>query len=70
MSKIFGLPQPLTGQEWVTIYQTQNGQAAKCSMPLSELQAWLAQLEFTNLPTSLPSTSNTVWNNGGLISIS
>jgi hypothetical protein len=68
--EIFGLPQPLTGQELVTVYQTQNGQIAGCSMPLSELQAWLSQAEFSNLPTTLPPTSGIVWNNAGMISIS
>lgn len=67
---IYGLPQPLTGQEWVTITQTQNGQLAKCSMTLSQFQAWLTQAEFANLPTTLPTTSGTAWNNGGLVSIS
>jgi hypothetical protein len=67
---IYGLPQPLTGQEWVTITQTQNGQQALCSMPLSQLQTWLTQTEFSNLPTTLPATPGIAWNNGGLVSLS
>ncbi|WP_176317324.1 hypothetical protein [Burkholderia vietnamiensis] len=72
MTKIYGLPQPLTGNELVTIDQMQNGQLARCTMPLSELSqilgsstAWTA-----NLPTTKPTTSGVVWNNAGVVSIS
>jgi hypothetical protein len=70
---LFGLPQPLSGQEIFTIWQLQNGQWAKCTMPISELStvitfnfaAWAA-----GLPTTRPSTAGLPWNDGGVISIS
>lgn len=70
---IYGLPQPLTGNELVTIRQEQNGQWARCTMPLSELfkflnsssTAWAGQL-----PTVAPSSPGIVWNNNGVVSIS
>jgi hypothetical protein len=75
MTEIYGLPQPLTGSELVTIEQEQNGQIAKCSMPLSMLityinannnsTAWAA-----NLPTTKPSSAGVVWNDDGVVSIS
>jgi hypothetical protein len=72
MNEIYGLPQPLTGNETVTIHQLQNGQIAKCTMPLYELAvllgggtSWAA-----GLPTSRPATAGVVWNNGGSVSIS
>lgn len=73
MTEIYGVPQlPLTGTETVTIYQTQNGQLAKCTMPLSDLipllagsTAWAA-----HLPTTEPATAGVLWNNAGVVSIS
>lgn len=67
--EIFGLPQPLTGAEFITIQQlTQNGHYATCSMPLSDvvayLAAWIAQL-----PATEPATANSLWNNAGVVSI-
>jgi hypothetical protein len=72
---IYGLPRPLDGSELVTIQQEQNGQWAKCSMPLSLLSALLNSTSSStawayNLPTSKPSTAGVVWNNGGVVSIS
>jgi hypothetical protein len=71
MNEIFGLPQPLTGAELVTIYQMQNGQLAKCTMPLSELASILSSTAWaTGLPTSPPATAGVVWNDNGVVSIS
>lgn len=67
---IFGLPQALTGSEMVTVWQDQNGQLAKCSMPLSTLLSWVSGNEFQSLPTVLPSQPGVAWNNGGMICLS
>jgi hypothetical protein len=70
--RIYGLPQPLTGSEIVTILQEQNGEKAECSMPLSMLTSiigsgtsWAA-----DLPTQKPSVPGVVWNDAGVVSIS
>lgn len=72
--QVYGLPQPLTGSETVTIQQEQNGQLAACTMPLSDLLAYVNANAPTwwvaSLPTSLPSKPGVAWNNSGLISIS
>lgn len=65
----YGLPQPLDGTEFVTIYQKQNGQIVKCSMPLSQL-ATILGINWTSLPTTKPTVSGEPWNNGGVVSIS
>jgi hypothetical protein len=71
MIEIYGLPQPLTGSETVTIHQLQNGQLAKCSMPLYELAAILSSTSWAaGLPTTKPAVAGVVWNNGGSVSIS
>ncbi|MDP9651722.1 hypothetical protein [Paraburkholderia caledonica] len=71
MNQVFGLPQPITGAETVTIRQTQNGQSALCTMPLSSLLSIITLSALTSqLPTTRPSTSGVVWNNGGVVSIS
>lgn len=75
MSETYGLPQPLTGSETVTIQQEQNGQIALCTMPLSTLIAYLNEnLNFlswaSNLPSTAPANSGVVWNNNGVVSIS
>ena len=66
--EIFGHPQPLNGTELITIQQKQNGEWAQCSMPLSDvvayLAAWIAQL-----PATEPATANSLWNNAGVVSI-
>jgi hypothetical protein len=68
---IFGLPQPLTGAELVTIRQMQNGHWAECSMPLSQLASILVSTAWAaNLPTTEPTTAGVVWNNGGVVSLS
>lgn len=68
---IYGLPQTLTGSETVTIHQTQNGQIAKCTMPLSQLAALFVSVNWVSgLPTTLPSTRGVLWNNAGVVSIS
>lgn len=72
---IYGLPQPLTGAELVTIHQMQGGQLVLCTMPLSELALLLSATTSstawaTTLSTTRPSTSGVVWNNGGSISLS
>jgi len=73
--EVYGLPQPLTGSELVTIRQEQNGHLALCSMPLSVFATYLSATSgsttwATTLPTARPSTSGVVWNNGGVVSIS
>jgi hypothetical protein len=68
--EIYGLPQPLTGAEMVTIVQDQNGRPAKCSLPLSDLVALIAPTVFKCLPTDEPSSPGIPWNNAGVISIS
>lgn len=74
MIETYGLPQPLTGSETVTIHQVQNGQIAKCTMPLSELATILnsgsSTAWATGLPTTAPATAGVVWNNNGVVSIS
>jgi hypothetical protein len=74
MTEIYGLPQPLTGAETITIYQEQNGQIAKCTMPLSELATILNSGSSTawasTLSTTEPTTAGVVWNNAGVISLS
>jgi hypothetical protein len=74
MSNIYGLPQPLTGAETVSIHQTQNGQLALCTMPLSELVSYLTTTSFSqwiaSLSTTAPTTSGVAWNNNGVISFS
>lgn len=73
MTNIYGLPQPLTGNETVTIQQEQNGQLALCTTSLSSI-ADVATFNFAAyadaLPTSLPAASGIPWNNGGMISLS
>jgi len=73
MPIIHGLPQALTGNELVTIYQEQNGQLAICSMQLSQLISLVnfdANNWAANLPTAKPMSAGIVWNNSGIISIS
>jgi hypothetical protein len=69
--ELYGLPQPLTGAETVTIHQMQNGQLVKCTMPLSELASILSSTAWASgLPTTEPTTAGVVWNNAGAVSIS
>jgi hypothetical protein len=78
MTPIYGLPQlPLTGAETVTIHQTQNGQPALCTMPLSELAALLGSgggnptvAWATGLPTAPTPGTKTLWLNNGVLSFS
>lgn len=71
MPDLYGLPQPLTGSEMVTLHQEQNGNLVLCSMPLSELLQIINLTSMTvGLPTVRPTTSGIVWNNGGALSIS
>jgi hypothetical protein len=73
MIELYGLPQPITGAEMVTIYQSQNGQLVKCTMPLYELAAILSTSSTAwagTLPTTRPATAGVLWNNGGAVSIS
>lgn len=73
MTEIYGAPQPLSGNETVTILQQQNGQLAECTAPISEIAA-ISSFNFAaymqGLPTTLPSKAGTPWNNGGILSIS
>jgi len=71
----YGLPQPLTGSESITIKQEQNGQLALCTMPLSVFASFLSANNSSTawastLPTSRPSTAGVVWNDGGVVSVS
>lgn len=73
MTELYGLPQPLTGAETITIHQSQNGQLVRCTMPLYELAAVLntSSTAWANtLPTTRPATAGVLWNNGGAVSIS
>jgi hypothetical protein len=71
MIEIYGLPQPLTGAETVTINQVQNGQIALCTMPLSQLSAIISSTAWaSHLPTTEPTTAGVLWNNSGVVSIS
>lgn len=69
MIEVYGLPQPLTGNEIVTLYQMQNGQLAKCMMPLSDLVA-LVISNLASITTAEPTAKGVVWNNAGSISVS
>lgn len=64
-----GLPQPLSGNERVTIAQEQDGNWAECSMPISWLSALLAT-NWATLPTVKPAVPGVLWNDGGSISLS
>jgi hypothetical protein len=66
----FGLPQPLTFNELVTIHQQQNGEWAKCTMPLSMFSSLVIENWLKNLPTQEPTTAGIAWNNTGVLSIS
>lgn len=68
--KIYGLPQPLTGSETVTIHQNQGNYGAKCTLPISELLNFFQSQYTANLPTTKPSTAGVMWNNSGVVSIS
>lgn len=68
--RIYGLPQPINGDELVTIRQEQDGHLVKCSMPLSELVSYLNLNWARSLPTTEPSSTGVIWNNSGVISIS
>lgn len=71
MPEIYGLPQALTGNEMVTIWQEQNGQLAKCTMQLSSLSSILLSSSLaSSLPTQRPNSSGVFWNDGGVVSIS
>jgi hypothetical protein len=78
---IYGALQPLTGSELIAIYQEQSGQWITCSMPLSVFASFVGSSGSsgpsgsstawaTTLPTTRPSTSGVVWDNGGVVSIS
>lgn len=67
----FGLPQPLSGNELVTIHQQQNGQWAKCTMPLASLSVLFGATSWASaLPTQKPAVLGMLWNDGGVVSIS
>ncbi|VWD21010.1 hypothetical protein BCO18442_03917 [Burkholderia contaminans] len=68
--KLSALPQPLAGNELVTIHQQQNGEWIKCSMPLSTLASFVIDGWIKTLPTDRPVTAGIAWNNAGAISIS
>lgn len=83
MQDIYGAPAALTGQEIVTIHQTQNSNLVLCSMTLSTLLAWiqaqggsvgLTQTQFNTMAAtwlgSLPTTPPTKgpWIDNGVVS--
>jgi hypothetical protein len=76
MIDIYGLPQTLTGNETVTIHQVQNGQPALCTMSLTTLFNYFqslsggAGINWSALPTTLPTTPGLPWNNNGAVCIS
>jgi hypothetical protein len=74
MAHIYGVPQPLTGNETVTIQQLQNGQIVECTMPFSSLVSFINSGLISSLTASLsktePSVSGVMWNNNGVVSIS
>ncbi|MGG5541967.1 hypothetical protein P4G95_09200 [Burkholderia vietnamiensis] len=70
MNGIYGLPQPLTGNELVTIKQMQNGNWAECTMPLSALITQLMGEFFASLSTVKPSIAGQPWNDAGVVAIS
>lgn len=74
MAHIYGVPQPLTGNETVTIQQIQNGQIVECTMPFSSLvsfiNAGLISSLASSLPKTEPSAAGVMWNNNGVVSVS
>lgn len=80
--QVYGAPAALTGSELVTIRQTQGGNLALCTMPLSTLLTWiqsqgggtLTQGEFNlmmaawlaKLPTTPPTQG--AWLDNGVLS--
>jgi hypothetical protein len=74
MAHIYGVPQPLTGNETVTIQQIQNGQIVECTMPFSTLISFISGGLVSSLTSSLsktePSVTGVMWNNNGVVSIS
>jgi hypothetical protein len=74
MAHIYGVPQPLTGNETVTIQQIQNGQIVECTMPFSTLISFISGGLVSSLTSSLsktePSVAGVMWNNNGVVSIS
>ena len=69
---------PLTGNELVTIRQSQNGNLALCTMTVAQFASVVNSANFTanfiswmqSLPTTLPSSPGVAWNNGGVPSLS
>jgi hypothetical protein len=70
LTEIYGLPQNLTGSETVAIRQIQNGQIARCTMPIAQLITFPTSDWLSHLPVTEPSTAGVLWNNGGVVSIS
>jgi hypothetical protein len=73
MSELYGMPQPLTGAETITVQQMQNGQLVKCTVSLTVLAAFFGNTPAVwsaSLPTALPATHGVLWNDGGVISVS
>ncbi|MBR8141228.1 hypothetical protein KDW55_02480 [Burkholderia sp. AU19243] len=69
--EIYGLPQPLTGDELVTITQKQGDLLATCSMPLSALASLFGPASWAaHLSTDEPTAPGIPWNNNGVVSIS
>lgn len=70
---IYGLPQPITGQETVTILQEQGGQLARCTMPLSSLLSLITpqvMAQLAALSKTEPTEPGVLWNNNGVLSVS
>lgn len=74
MRQMLTLPEPLTGNELVTVLQAHNGEWSACGMCLSDLLSCVAAtspaLLIASMPTSLPSQPGVLWNNAGVISVS
>lgn len=67
--EIHALPQPLSGNELVDLWQQQNGVWVRCSIPLTQLlTAALSDLASV-LSKVEPTSPGVVWNNAGVISI-
>ncbi|KGC13183.1 hypothetical protein DM48_384 [Burkholderia gladioli] len=69
MNEIYGLPQPLTGGELVSIKQKQNGEWAECTMPLAMLIQLMTAFA-ASLPTDKPTSAGQLWNDAGMVAIS
>lgn len=68
--EICGLPQQLTGDELVTVWQKQGDNFAQCTMPLAMLFPLALSAVAASLPTQKPATAGQLWNDCGVVAIS